>query len=47
MDRAYQGDNMRLLSKKLGYEAIVPPKSNRLHNWEYDRGLYKRRNEIE
>ena len=31
MDRAYQGDNMRLIAKELGYETIVPPKSNRLH----------------
>ena len=28
MDRAYQGDNMRSLVKELGYEPIVPPKSN-------------------
>jgi len=47
MDRAYQGDNMRLIAKELGYETIVPPKCNRLHKWEYDRELYKRRNEIE
>lgn len=47
MDRAYQGDNMRFLVKTLGYEPIVPPKSNRLHKWEYDRELYKRRNEVE
>ena len=47
MDRAYQGDNMRLTVKNLGYEPIVPPKRNRLHKWEYDKELYKRRNEIE
>ena len=47
MDRAYQGDNMRSLAKELGYEPIVPPKSNRLCKWDYDRELYKRRNEIE
>ena len=47
MDRAYQGDNMRLLAKNLGYEPVVPPKSNRLHKWDYDRELYKLRNEIE
>ena len=47
MDRAYQGNNMRLTVKNLGYEPIVPPKSNRLLKWEYDRELYKRRNQIE
>jgi transposase len=26
---------------------VVPPKSDRLHPWDYDRALYKRRNEIE
>ena len=26
---------------------VVPPKNNRKEPWEYDRGLYKRRNEIE
>jgi len=25
----------------------VPPKSNRLEPWEYDREMYKRRNEVE
>ena len=26
---------------------MVPPKSNRIEPWEYDRALYKKRNEIE
>ena len=26
---------------------VVPPKSNRLNPWEYDREMYKRRNEVE
>jgi hypothetical protein len=26
---------------------VVPPKSNRLHPWDYDHALYKKRNEIE
>ena len=26
---------------------VVPPKSNRLDPWEYDREMYKRRNEVE
>ena len=47
MDKAYQGDNVRSLAQELGYKPIVPPKSNRLHKWDYDRELYKRRNEIE
>ncbi len=47
MDRAYQGDNIRFLAKQLGYEPIVPPKSNRLNKWEYNKEIYKLRNEIE
>ena len=26
---------------------LVPPKNNRVNPWEYDRAMYKRRNEIE
>jgi transposase len=26
---------------------IVPPKSGRLHPWDYDHALYKKRNEVE
>ena len=26
---------------------VVPPKANRVVKWEYDRTLYKRRNEVE
>ena len=47
MDRAYEGDETRQLAVELGYVPVVPPKHNRLMPWEYDRALYKRRNEIE
>ena len=47
MDRAYEGDNMRATAKELGYASVVPPKKNRIDPWEYDKGLYKRRNEVE
>ena len=47
MDRAYEGNETRALAKDLGYIPIVPPKSNRIDPWEYDKQLYKRRNEIE
>jgi transposase len=47
MDRAYEGDETRQLAFALGYLPVVPPKSNRLEPWEYDRILYRRRNEIE
>src|SRR5271170_2090146 len=47
MDRAYQGDETRQLVLDLGMIPVVPPKSNRIEPWEYDRALYKKRNQIE
>ena len=47
MDRAYSGKKMRLTAIELGYEPVVPPKKNFKEQWEYDRELYKQRNEIE
>jgi transposase len=47
MDRAYEVDATRQLAVELGYVPVVPPKHTRLAPWEYDRALYKRRNEIE
>ena len=35
------------LALDLGFIPVVPPKSNRIEPWEYDREMYKRRNEIE
>ena len=47
MDRAYEGNETRQLVLELGMVPVVPPKSNRLDPWEYDRELYKKRKEIE
>ena len=47
MDRAYEGDQTRQLALDLGYIPVVPPKANRLEPWEYDRAMYKKRNEVE
>ena len=47
MDRAYEGDETRQLALDLNFIPVVPPKSNRITAWEYDREMYKRRNEIE
>jgi len=47
MDRAYEGDETRQLVRDLGCIPVVPPKSNRREPWEYDRQLYKQRNEVE
>ena len=48
MDRAYEGDETRELAVETGFTPVVPPKKkNRKHKWEYDKEVYKRRNEIE
>ena len=47
MDRAYEGDETRALAVELGYVPVVPPKSNRKNPWDYDKQLYKQRNQIE
>jgi transposase len=47
MDKAYEGDETRQLALDLGFIPVVPPKSNRLEPWAYDREMYKRRNEVE
>ena len=47
MDRAYEGDETRALAVKLGYTPVVPPKSNRKDPWDYDKELYKQRNQVE
>ena len=47
MDRAYQGNQTCQMAQALGYIPVVPPRRHRLVQWEYDQGLYKRRNEVE
>ena len=47
MDRAYEGNETRQLALDLGMIPVVPPKRDRLNPWQYDRALYKKRNEIE
>ena len=47
MDRAYEGGETRQLALDLGYIPVVPPKQNRITAWEYDRAMYRRRNEVE
>ena len=47
MDRAYEGDEARALAMELGYIPVVPPKSNRKNPWDYDKRLYKQRNQVE
>jgi len=47
MDRAYESDETRQLVLELNMIPVVPPKSNRCEPWDYDRELYKKRNQVE
>jgi transposase len=47
MDRACEGDETRQLALDPGYLPVVPPKRNRITAREYDRAMYRRRNEVE
>ncbi|MDZ4103389.1 MAG: IS5 family transposase [Hydrogenophaga sp.] len=47
MDRAYEGNETRQLALDLGFVPVVPPVKTRIEPWEYDREMYKRRNEVE
>ena len=47
MDRAYEGGETRALAIELGCTPVVPPKTNRKNPWDYDKQLYKQRNQVE
>jgi len=47
MERTYGDFKTRFTAWDLRFEAVVPPKRNNVHKWDYDKELYKRRNEIE
>ena len=47
MDRAYEDNETRELARKRHFVPVVPPKKTRVEPWAFDKGLYKRRNEIE
>ncbi len=47
MEWAYEGDETRALAVELGYMPVVLPKSNCKEPWDYDKELYKQRNQVE
>ena len=47
MDSAYSGNETIQLALDLGFIPVVPPPRTRVEPWEYDREMYKRRNEVE
>jgi transposase len=47
MDSAYAGNETIQLALHFGCTPVVPPTKTRVDPWEYDREMYKRRNEVE
>lgn len=47
MDRAYEGNETRQQARERGFTPVVPPRRTRVTAWEYNRQIYKRRNEVE
>ncbi len=47
MDSAYAGNETIQLALDLGFIPVVPPPRTSVEPWEYDREMYKRRNEVE
>jgi transposase len=47
MNKAYEDNETRQLALDFGFIPVVPPKSNRLEPWQYDKAMYRKRNEIE
>jgi transposase len=43
----YERNETRQLALDLGFIPVVPALSTRVEPWEYDREMYKRRNELE
>jgi len=46
LDKAYEDDETRQRALDFGFIPVVPPKSNRLEPGQYDRAMYRKRNEI-
>jgi len=47
MDLTYADIKTRFTAWELCFYAVVPPKTNTIDKWEYDKELCKKRNEIE
>ena len=47
MDRAYEDNQTLQLALDFGFLPVIPPRSNRLQPWPYDKAMYRKRNEIE
>ena len=47
LDRAYADHQTLQLALDVGFLPVVPPQSNRLYPWQYDKAMDRKRNAIE
>ena len=47
LDRAYDADRLIHLAESQGSKIVIPPKSNRIDQREYDRHIYKEQHLVE
>ena len=47
MDGGYEDNQTLQLALDFGFIPVIPPRPNRLESWQYDKAMYRRRNEIE
>lgn len=47
MDKGYADFKTRTAVREKGCVPVVPPKANMRKKWQYDKRLYRKRNEIE
>ena len=47
LDQAYEDNQTLQLALDFGYLPVIPPRRNRLQPWQYDKAMYRKRNEIE
>jgi transposase len=46
-DKSYDADDFLQLISRLGAEAVIPPRANRIEQRDYDKHLYKERHLVE
>ena len=47
MDKAYEDELTRKVAHGNAHPPVVPPRSNRVAAWEYDKETYRKRNVVE
>src|SRR5262245_17947478 len=46
-DKGYDSDALRIQGEKAGMKVVIPPKSNRIVQYQYDKDTYRLRGSVE